>query len=79
LVLIAVLALAVAALPSTAFATGSPGVSMGAPTNAPTHSASDGVEWGDAALGAAFTPVLLSLASATVLLVGRRRRPTPTS
>jgi hypothetical protein len=53
--------------------------SVGAPTVISTHSASDGFEWGDAGVGAAFTLALLSLASVTVLLVGRTRRRTRTS
>jgi hypothetical protein len=53
--------------------------SVGAPAAASTNSASDGFEWGDAGVGAAFALALLSLASATVLLVGRSRRRTRTS
>lgn len=44
-----------------------------------TPSVADGFEWGDAGIGAAVMLALVSVASGTLLLIGRSRHRTPTT
>jgi hypothetical protein len=56
-----------------------PGESAGMPASHPAPSVSEGFGWSEAGIGAAAMLALVSLASGTLLLVGRSRRRTPTT